>query len=412
MKKHLIRITALTMTVCCSLWAAPVAFADGGSEAFADYKPSMSESRAAVSMEANTLGLGFLIEPTMVNITDRAKASVVITDLLKENIKGMDPPWQMTGDIENAFYLSQVYCPDQKNAKVAEYIMDTLGKSGAQPNYAAREDVWLGEFDYFSMSGWMYSVGGNFPNVGAAAYTLKNSDVMRWQFTVYGYGADLNADNSEWGTASIVDSGNKDELTWLVAYLNSRFDKASLNKIDAYEKAMKILQDPQAKSADLSAAFGNLLKSCTLYGDISLSNEELAAVNRLTAWYLVNGTGDGNFEADALMTKPMVMIVLYRMAGSPAVSGNAAPQLGVQAGSAVTWAVEKGLIGSGDAAAMSIKDNISAADCTALANKACSVLTDKEAAAIKGKDGSNALSRGEAAEILAELHAVVKNATK
>ena len=60
------------------------------------------------------------------------------------------------------------------------------------------------------MSGWMCSIadkttgGQSFPGVGAAGWRMRDGEVMRWQFTVYGYGADLNADNSMYGTASIT----------------------------------------------------------------------------------------------------------------------------------------------------------------------------------------------------------------
>lgn len=41
----------------------------------------------------------------------------------------------------------------------------------------------LAEFDHGTESGWMYSVNGVFPKSSAGAYTLKNGDVLRWQYT-------------------------------------------------------------------------------------------------------------------------------------------------------------------------------------------------------------------------------------
>ena len=43
------------------------------------------------------------------------------------------------------------------------------------------------------MSGWMYAVNNVFPGYGAAQYKPKDGDVMRWQYTVWGYGTDLGA---------------------------------------------------------------------------------------------------------------------------------------------------------------------------------------------------------------------------
>lgn len=41
----------------------------------------------------------------------------------------------------------------------------------------------LKELDYGSLSGWMYSVNGKFPNVTASSYTLKNGDIVAWLYT-------------------------------------------------------------------------------------------------------------------------------------------------------------------------------------------------------------------------------------
>lgn len=41
----------------------------------------------------------------------------------------------------------------------------------------------LYEFDCGSLSGWMYSVNGWYPNYGCSRYQLKNGDVVQWRFT-------------------------------------------------------------------------------------------------------------------------------------------------------------------------------------------------------------------------------------
>ena len=79
----------------------------------------------------------------------------------------------------------------------------------------------LGEFDFCVGSGWMYSVDNDFPGVGASNWQMSDGEVMRWQFTVWGYGADLNADNTAWGSSSIVNVGDKGSLTWAVAELGA-----------------------------------------------------------------------------------------------------------------------------------------------------------------------------------------------
>ena len=41
----------------------------------------------------------------------------------------------------------------------------------------------LYEFDVGSLSGWMYSVNGWFPNYGCSRYALQNGDVVEWRYT-------------------------------------------------------------------------------------------------------------------------------------------------------------------------------------------------------------------------------------
>lgn len=41
----------------------------------------------------------------------------------------------------------------------------------------------LYEFDVGSLSGWMYSVNGWFPNYGCSRYALQSGDVVEWRYT-------------------------------------------------------------------------------------------------------------------------------------------------------------------------------------------------------------------------------------
>ena len=51
----------------------------------------------------------------------------------------------------------------------------------------------LYEFDCGEQSGWMYKVNGVYPNYGCSSYTLKNNDVISWNYTCNGLGEDLGA---------------------------------------------------------------------------------------------------------------------------------------------------------------------------------------------------------------------------
>lgn len=224
----------------------------------------IKKANIVVSLDAQTLGLGYLIKPTCVTVDESTQASKVITDLIKQAVKARfgedleghqeyhagEPTEKYayihTGTIEDSFYLAEVYWPEQGEATVAEYITDKSGPIPASKYATDRAGNYLGEFDYYSMSGWMYSVaetGKNedgtfselsapsFPGVGAAQWRMRDGEIMRWQFTVYGYGADLNADNSAWGQGSITgNSGDKTKLTYEIAMMREAYKNSSTEK--------------------------------------------------------------------------------------------------------------------------------------------------------------------------------------
>lgn len=265
-----------------------------------------------VSMDAQTLGLGYMIKPTIVHTTKYTLASTIITDAIVQNIKekyGLDLKgytvkhvseptenyaYMNTGSVLNGFYLAQVYWPNQQNAKIAQYILDVCNdKIDWDQVEKDKTGKYLGEFDYYNMSGWMYSISDwrdsetlpSFPGVGAAGWRMRDGEVMRWQFTVYGYGSDLNADNSAWGSASITgDSGDKTALTYKIAQMREEYKDASADKTyksgdDKLETSRiymnvfdDVLCDPLANQAKLDAAVA----------DLDLVAAELANADKLT----------------------------------------------------------------------------------------------------------------------------------
>ena len=217
---------------------------------------SVGNITVAVSVDADTIGLGYLVRPTLVTVPKYTRASVVLTDLLTAN----GYRWENTGTIESGFYLAQIKPVDQTDAKPADFLLELKDFTFNEDD---KKDKRLGEFDYNSWSGWMYSTGDSdnddypsFPGVGASEYRMIDGEVMRWQFTCYGYGADLNADNSAWGTASVVpELGNKSELTWEVAALRKETKDAELEKDENFVKAIAVLENPAATQSEIDAAY-------------------------------------------------------------------------------------------------------------------------------------------------------------
>lgn len=259
--------------------------------------------KVVVSMDAQTIGLGYAIKPTIVEVPMYTLASHVVTDQIIEYCRVNYPEAELlgittaakgessltrnyaytrTGSLDDSFYLAQVYWPNQTRATVADYIVNAIGNSVNKLDPAViekdRAGRYLGEFDYYGMSGWMYSISNindndlpSFPGVGAAGWRMRDGEVMRWQFTVYGYGADLNADNSAWGQESITgDSGDKTALTYKIAQMREEYKDASADKTyksgdDKLETSRiymnvfdGVLCDPLANQAKLDAAVADL----------------------------------------------------------------------------------------------------------------------------------------------------------
>ena len=63
----------------------------------------------------------------------------------------------------------------------------------------------------------------------------------------------MNADNTAWGSSSIVNVGDKGSLTWAVAELRSEYDDEVLEANEVYMDAMEVLTDPEAAKVKLTA---------------------------------------------------------------------------------------------------------------------------------------------------------------
>lgn len=153
---------------------------------------------ATISIEATTIGLGYIIPPTKVEIREKEPASVVLDKFLKE--KGFG--YESTGKIDNAFYLaylkkdglvSNPVIPEDLAALVKEEDED-FDPEGYNPNI-------LGEFDFSQGSGWMYSVNGHYPNYGFADCYLLDGDVIRIRYTLF-YGRDIGGSGGLGGSGS------------------------------------------------------------------------------------------------------------------------------------------------------------------------------------------------------------------
>lgn len=253
-KRLLAAVLAVVMLASLSF----VAFAAQGDD---------DEFKVVVSMEGLTLGQGLYYEPQAYTLDeinallsqegygplDRSEVTAGLATLAFFIDHNID--YTMTGDWADTAYVSGIKDIDKGYLDIPSVITENGGPSNDEND--GNDDEYLGEFDYNSMSGWMITVNDFMINVGCASWYLENEDqkalcpsdlgntyVVRWQFTLYGYGADLGVDTG-WGMPAYFEGAKKAEL--YAAYANCT---------DAAKKAqvMSVMENLTATQDEVDAA--------------------------------------------------------------------------------------------------------------------------------------------------------------
>ena len=159
-----------------------------------------------VSVEATTVGLGYLVAPTEVTVPGGTDAWAVVQQVLTDN------GYTVSG---SGSYLSAIQCSGICNGwsidpelmgRIIEDNMDELG-AGTDPRPYSMDS--LGEFDFYRYSGWMYSCNGSYPGYGFNVCKPQDGSVIRVRYTL-AMGKDIGGYSSANGNYG-VSSGNYDK---------------------------------------------------------------------------------------------------------------------------------------------------------------------------------------------------------
>ena len=227
-------------------------------------EPGDVVGKAVFTVEALSLGGGYIIEPCYVDIIEGENAAQALARLLEE--KGFT--YDNTGSLESGFYLSHIQGDALAGIDpTGDSIPQALREKLEEKNFDIQtrtDETSLGEFDYTSASGWMYCLKNVFPNVGFAGSYLSEGDVVRVQFTL-AYGSDIGGGYAmgTGGSAGYYEVANKDALTRRVAAINAEIEKDAyyLEKnclTKAYDAAMDVLTTLYVSQADVDAALADL----------------------------------------------------------------------------------------------------------------------------------------------------------
>ena len=215
-----------------------------------------------MSLEGFTLGHGFYIEPTAITVPSGSSAMDATVALLEAN--------NLTHAGGNA--ISRIYGLNAGVANPPDFIMAVINAlDGTEqwgttftfnPNGSA--DGSLGNNDYFTFSGWMFTLNHVMPAVGADQVTLSDGAVIRWQFSML-MGDDLGFG---WGYPPLYTHTNKTEL------IRALF--APGVTAAARQNALNVIIDPLATAEEVAAALGALTGQTPPLVDMTALNTAIA----------------------------------------------------------------------------------------------------------------------------------------
>ncbi|CAM4214619.1 hypothetical protein FHS16_000389 [Paenibacillus endophyticus] len=204
----------------------------------------------------------------------------------------------------------------------------------------------LAQFDKGAGSGWMYSVNGVFPKVSAGVYTLKNGDVLRWQYTT-NLGEDLGAPNAseenggqQPGQTPTEYSDQTEISAWALEAVTKATELGFMNgtstvnpkfepkrQLTRAEFAALVVKYSGAEQVQADSGFKDVTKQNWYYGYVAAAKEK----------GLMSGVTGTTFSPNAPITRQEMAAVLVRLKD---LVDDHAPQAAIKDKDAVSaWAI-------------------------------------------------------------------------
>lgn len=156
-----------------------------------------------VSVEATTVGLGYLVAPTEVTVPGGTDAWTVVQQVLTENGYTVSGGGSYLSAIQRSGICSGFFIDSELMELIMADGMDENG-AGLDPQPFSMDS--LGEFDFYRWSGWMYSYNGSYPGYGFNVCKPQDGSVIRVRYTL-AMGKDIGGYSSANGNYG-VSSGN------------------------------------------------------------------------------------------------------------------------------------------------------------------------------------------------------------
>lgn len=134
-----------------------------------------------VSVEATTVGLGYLVAPTEVTVPGGTDAWTVVQQVLTENGYTVSGSGSYLSAIQRSGICSGFFIDSELMELIMADGMDENG-AGLDPQPFSMDS--LGEFDFYRWSGWMYSYNGSYPGYGLNVCKPQDGSVIRVRYTL------------------------------------------------------------------------------------------------------------------------------------------------------------------------------------------------------------------------------------
>ncbi len=210
-----------------------------------------------VSVEKFTIGQGYVVEPVVATFEEGETYGDVIERVLED--AGYD--CKITYDWGTP-YLETVYGADSGVYNLPECIKNidasVTAIFGDLPTNDAENinSPDLGEFSYSSSSGWLYCINDDYTGETG----LSDGAVLRYQFSVYGWGYDLGT-GGEWYGIENQDIPDRSNVTKQLAILNEDLKSTTDAEASAvYADAIKVVSNLDSTAQEVAAAEKNVIQ--------------------------------------------------------------------------------------------------------------------------------------------------------
>ena len=235
------------------------------------------EEKVVVSIEGLTLGQGFYVEPTVYTFDEliaaakakgetKTAAEITAQDAILLAIEDGGYTPNMQESFYGGEYISGIKEADKGYVNLPDILKDKV-------TWTENSDTELGEYDYTTTGGWLFSEHNVSASVGMGEYTLSSYGesymidgeeyyVIRFMFSIYNFGADLGFEgwDDTWAPSEpLFPPADRSEA--YAKYAALKAEGFFTEHADARTDALQILEKLDADEQEMSDVYQALVQA-------------------------------------------------------------------------------------------------------------------------------------------------------